>query len=188
MMRGRAVDRVPARHAHRAGRGLGHLAPEPRAGGPTMPVLEPIWHDIEYQKPGGTIERLARPAGLGSCPSHQTSIGRAALEFRRGLRERPYDAIITNSAVSRPSSVAGCGRRRRSSRSTPRRSSSTRWRRTASREHSPLMQQAQAAAPRTRLFEATMLVVATSRGPRPAWSSTTACPRTRSSSFPSAPT
>lgn len=66
---------------------------------PTIADLDPNWHDIEYLKPGGTIERL-RERWPRVLPVHQTSIGRAALEFRRGLREGPYDAIITNSPVA----------------------------------------------------------------------------------------
>src|SRR3954454_11700987 len=61
----------------------------------TMPGLDPRWHDIRYQKPGGTIERLRERFPF--LPEHQTSIGRASLEFRRGLRQGPYEAIVTNS-------------------------------------------------------------------------------------------
>ena len=65
---------------------------------PEVPGLDPNWHDIDYQKPGGTIERLRERFRF--LPEHQTSIGRATLEFHRGLREGPYDAILTNSAVA----------------------------------------------------------------------------------------
>ncbi len=65
---------------------------------PTVPDLDPSWHDIDYQKPGGAIERLRERVRL--VPEHQTSIGRATLEFHRGLREGPYSAVLTNSSVA----------------------------------------------------------------------------------------
>jgi glycosyltransferase involved in cell wall biosynthesis len=65
----------------------------------TIPELDANWHDIDYQKPGGTIENL-RERWPRVLPEHHTSIARASLEFRRGLREGPYDAIITNSPVA----------------------------------------------------------------------------------------
>jgi glycosyltransferase involved in cell wall biosynthesis len=64
----------------------------------TIPDLEPNWHDVDYQKPGGVIERLRER--LRFLPEHQTSIARATLEFHRGLRQGPYDAILTNSVIA----------------------------------------------------------------------------------------
>jgi glycosyltransferase involved in cell wall biosynthesis len=125
----------------------------------TMPDLEPIWHDVEYQKPGGTIERLRER--LPFLPEHQTSIGRAALEFRRGLGDGPYDAIITNSVVSALFS--------RRLRATPTlyavdstQEQIDEMEAYGVTEHSPLMQRLTLRL-RCRLFEATMMIVATSR-------------------------
>jgi glycosyltransferase involved in cell wall biosynthesis len=65
---------------------------------PSVPDLVPSWHDIDYHMPGGAIERLRERVPF--VPEHQTSIGRAVLEFRRGLRGGPYSAVLTNSSVA----------------------------------------------------------------------------------------
>jgi len=63
-----------------------------------VPMLDPNWHDVVFDKPGGMIERLRER--LRFLPVHQTAIARAIFEFHRGLGEGPYDAILTNSPMS----------------------------------------------------------------------------------------
>jgi len=125
----------------------------------TMCGLDPNWHDIQYQKAGGTIERLRERFPF--LPEHQTSIGRASLEFRRGLREGPYEAIVTNSVVSALFS--------RHFRATPTlyavdstQEQIDEMEAYGVTEHSSLMRKLTLRL-RRRLFEATMLIVATSR-------------------------
>ena len=65
----------------------------------TVPDLAPHWHDITFYKPGGSIETL-RERWLRFLPGRPAAIGRAVYEFHQGLREGPYDALLTNSTVT----------------------------------------------------------------------------------------
>jgi len=63
-----------------------------------VPMVDAQWHDVTFEKPGGWIEKLRDR--LRVLPVHQTAIVRAIVEFHRGLREGPYEAILTNSGMS----------------------------------------------------------------------------------------
>jgi glycosyltransferase involved in cell wall biosynthesis len=64
-----------------------------------MPDVDAHFHDVHYYKASGRIE-TTRERWLPFVPAHYSGLSRAALEFYRGLREGPYDAVLTNASMT----------------------------------------------------------------------------------------
>lgn len=62
------------------------------------PEMNPTWHEIHYYKAGGAIERV-REHVLPFLPTYPTGILRGSLEVHRALRQRRYDALMSNASV-----------------------------------------------------------------------------------------
>ncbi len=58
--------------------------------------IDPTWHELSYRRPEGRMERL-RDDYLPFVPTYMTGNARMVMEFRRGIKAAPYDAVFTNS-------------------------------------------------------------------------------------------
>jgi glycosyltransferase involved in cell wall biosynthesis len=59
------------------------------------PDIEATWHEINYYKADGFLERR-----LSFLPTYVSGVTRATLETHRALRGRSYDAIMSNAKIS----------------------------------------------------------------------------------------
>jgi glycosyltransferase involved in cell wall biosynthesis len=62
------------------------------------PSIQPTWGEVHYYRAGGSIERI-RERFVPFVPTYFTGNARGAIEFRRSVRGRPFDAVFCNASV-----------------------------------------------------------------------------------------